>query len=84
MLTKRRPIETVQMVLAWIILAMLNLLATVVRFLFDAKTLKNKLYAMGLIACSLPIIWLDNDATATVFISIFAIPLFFAKENWIY
>ena len=76
-------LRTTEMVLAWIILAVLNFVATSARFLFDKKTVKNKLYAVGLIACSLPVIWLDNDATATILISFFAIPLFFAKENWI-
>lgn len=28
--------------------------------------------------------FLDGDATATVFVSMFAVPMFFAKENWIY
>ncbi len=48
------------------------------------KTLKNKL-----ICCSITYLWylpvlIDKDATALVFFAFIAIPLFFAKENWIY
>lgn len=52
--------------------------------LFNTKTLKNKLYSLLLIACTLPVIFLEGDATATIFIGLIAIPMFFAKENWIY
>lgn len=48
------------------------------------KTWKNKLYAIVLLACGYVGIPLENDATAFVFMAMFAIPLFFAKENWIY
>lgn len=48
------------------------------------KTLKNKIYAVVLLICGyLPVI-IDKDATALVFFAFIAIPLFFAKENWIY
>ena len=46
--------------------------------------MKNKLYALLLIACTLPVMFLEGDATATVFVSMIAVPMFFAKENWIY
>ena len=42
------------------------------------KTLKNKLYAIALLVCAL-----ENDATALVLFGMIAVPLFFAKENWI-
>jgi len=48
------------------------------------KTWKNKLSAIVLLACGYVGIPLENDATAFVFMAMFAVPLFFAKENWIY
>lgn len=48
------------------------------------KTLKNKLYALGLLTCGCIPTFMMDDATALVFIGMIAIPLFFAKENWIY
>lgn len=50
----------------------------------NMKTWKNKLSAIVLLACGYVGIPLENDATALVFMAMFAIPLFFAKENWIY
>ena len=50
----------------------------------NGKLLPNKLYAILLILCTIPITFLDGDATATVFIAMIAVPMFFAKENWIY
>lgn len=46
--------------------------------------MKNKLYALLLIACTMPVMLLEGDATATVFMSMIAVPMFFSKENWIY
>ncbi len=63
---------------------LLDILIALVGLLFDSRTLKNKFYAILLIACTLPVAFLEGDATATVFIGMFAVPLFFAKENWIY
>ena len=63
---------------------LLSILVVLVGLLFDSRTLKNELYAFLLIGCTLPIIFLEGDATATVFISMIAVPMFFAKENWIY
>lgn len=48
------------------------------------ETWKNKLCAIGLLACGGVPTLVANDATALVFIGMFAVPLFFAKENWIY
>lgn len=48
------------------------------------KTLKNKLYAVVLLICGYLPVLIDKDATALVFFAFIAIPLFFAKENWIY
>lgn len=51
--------------------------------MFKPELIRNKLYALLLIACTLPVMFLEGDATATVFISMIAVPMFFAKENWI-
>lgn len=48
------------------------------------KTLKNKLYAVVLLICGYLPVLIDKDATALVFFAFIAIPLVFAKENWIY
>lgn len=48
------------------------------------KTLKNKLYAVVLLICGYLPVLIDKDATALVFFAFIEIPLFFAKENWIY
>lgn len=63
---------------------LLDILIALAGLLLNTKTLKNKLYAILLIGCTLPVMLLDGDATATVFVSMFAIPMFFAKKNWIY
>ena len=47
------------------------------------KTLKNKLYAITLLICGYVLVLIDNDGTALVLFGMIAIPLFFAKENWI-
>lgn len=47
------------------------------------ETLKNKLCAVLLILCTLPVVFLEGDATATVFMMLFAVPMFFSKEPWI-
>lgn len=48
------------------------------------KTWKNKLSAITLLGCGYMSVLIENDATAFVFMAMFAVPLFFAKENWIY
>ena len=50
----------------------------------QGSDMKNKLHALLLITCTLPVMFLEGDATATVFVSVIAGPMFFAKENWIY
>lgn len=47
------------------------------------KTLKNKLYATLLLASGYIPVLIDGDGTALVFFACIAIPMFFAKENWI-
>jgi hypothetical protein len=48
------------------------------------KTLKNKLFAVGMEALGVLLTAVYGDGTFLVFISMFAIPLFFAKQNYIY
>lgn len=45
---------------------LLDILAAMMSLLVDTRTLKNKLYAVLLILCTLPVAFLDGDATATV------------------
>lgn len=54
------------------------------RFLFDPDLILNKLGAVALLLLTLPCIILENDATATVFLAFFAVPMFFSKDPWIY
>ena len=41
----------------------------------------NKIFTVLLVFCSLPIMFWGGDATATVFMLIIDVPLFFAKES---
>ena len=45
------------------------------------KTLLNKLTALTMLLIGFLMIKLDNDATILIFMLMFAIPLFFAKDN---
>lgn len=63
---------------------LLDILIALAGLLFDNRTLKNKFYALLLIGCTLPVMFLEGDATATVFVGFIAVPMFFAKESWIY
>lgn len=48
------------------------------------KTWKNKVTAILLVLAGSVPVWLSNDATVLVFTSMFAVPLFFAKRQWVY
>nr|DAT01574.1 MAG TPA: hypothetical protein [Caudoviricetes sp.] len=48
------------------------------------KTLKNKVVAMALLGFGYLGTLFDNDITALIFFAFIAIPMFFAKDNWIY
>lgn len=48
------------------------------------ETLKNKFYALVLILVGIVATIVSGDATALVFLSAIAVPMFFAKKNWIY
>ena len=52
--------------------------------MFTRKLLKNKVYAVLITIVGLVSIAVDNDITFCVFALIFAMPLFFAKENWMH
>lgn len=62
---------------------LLDILVALAGMLLNSRTLKNKLYAFLLIGCTIPVILLEGDATATIFVGFIAVPMFFAK-NWIY
>lgn len=44
--------------------------------------IKNKIFAILMVLITTPVILLDNDLTATVFMLIFAVPIFFGKEDF--
>lgn len=46
------------------------------------KTWKNKVSAIALLALSSLPIFIDQDATAFVFMCCFAVPMFFTKYDW--
>ena len=46
------------------------------------ETLKNKLSAIALLIVGTIPVMIDGDGTALVFLGCIAIPMFFAKENW--
>lgn len=51
----------------------------------EKELIKNKIYAVILMCGgALAIPWCDGDATFFLFSLMMGIPLFFAKENWIY
>lgn len=49
------------------------------------KTFWNKAIAIAMILCALIPVFADKDGTALIFVLMFALPMFFAKENltWI-
>ena len=47
------------------------------------KNVKNKVYAIALLALSLMILAIDKDATALIITSFISLPMFFAKESWV-
>lgn len=48
------------------------------------RTLGNKTVAIAMIMIGTFVMHLSGDATALVFLSMLAVPLFFAWEQWIY
>lgn len=51
--------------------------------MWKRELLLNKLCALLLIVVGFAVVMLDGDATALVFGAMIAVPMFFAKENWI-
>ena len=48
------------------------------------KTLKNKIYAIALVGIGVAATFLLKEGIGVlIFMLMFAVPLFFAKENWI-
>ena len=48
------------------------------------KTLKNKIYALGLVGIGVAATFLLEEGIGVlIFMLMFAVPLFFAKKNWI-
>lgn len=47
------------------------------------ETLRNKLYALSMIGIGYVSTRWADDATFLLLMSMFAVPLLFAKENWI-
>lgn len=48
------------------------------------RTYKNKIIASLLLSIGWISTLIDNDGTFLLMVAMFAIPLFFAKRNWIY
>lgn len=48
------------------------------------RTIGNKLCAITMITAGVFVTKLANDATALVFLSMIAVPMFFAWEEWIH
>lgn len=48
------------------------------------ETLSNKLYAGVIMSAGVLSVYMANDATFLVLATAISLPLFFAKENWIY
>lgn len=51
--------------------------------MWKRELLRNKLYALLLVGLSLLVLFIDGDATVLVIMLFFAVPMFFAKTNWI-
>lgn len=51
--------------------------------MFNSELIKNKIAAILLLVIGFLTMLIDNDGTAFLLIALVAIPLFFAKENWI-
>lgn len=47
------------------------------------RTLKQKLYALTMIAIGIVPVWLDGDATALVFVLFFAVPMLISSKRWV-
>ena len=50
----------------------------------DDGMIKNKIYAIILLGIGAVSTALTNDATLLLLVSMFAVPMFFSKKEWIY
>ena len=50
----------------------------------DDGMIKNKIYATLLLGTGIVSMILSKDATLLLLVSMFAIPMFFSKKEWIY
>ena len=50
--------------------------------LYMKRTWKNKVAAIGIMLSALLISWMTKDCTALILFGVAAVPLFFAKKNW--
>lgn len=48
------------------------------------KNIKNKLAAIALVGVGIVPMLIDGDATVLVLMLIIGVPMFFAKESWMY
>ena len=61
-----------------------NMIKLAKRFvLYMFETFWNKVVALAMILVGMVPVFIDKNATALVFISFIAVPLFFARTNWI-
>ena len=47
------------------------------------RTWKNKVVALSMLTLASSTLLIDRDGTGLVFTSMFALPLLFAKDNWL-
>lgn len=50
---------------------------------YICRTIKYKLIAILMVAITLPVVFIEKDATATVFMALIALPLFIVSDKWI-
>ncbi len=49
----------------------------------NQELVRNRVYSLALMGVASLMTAIDGDATAIVIVSLIAVPMFFAKENWI-
>ena len=58
-----------------------GLLRRIVKWLFNKKLLKNKVYALILMTVGYLSMFIEMDCTGFVFTLLFGLPVFFSNEN---
>lgn len=69
--------------LVWTLQCIFNYIYDRLDARFDMDLVRNKLAAVALVALTIPCMALDGDATATVFMAMIAVPMFFSRKPWI-